>query len=141
MAATSIPKRTLLLGRSSECDVILNHPEVSGRHALLTILPDGKVEVRDVGSTNGTFINGQRVMTGILQTGDKLTLGTYAVDWEEILKNPPPPTSGSGSATRITRIRYSSKGLPQTFLWVAVAILVVLGILWFFVRPWVFQPK
>ncbi|MCX8112279.1 MAG: FHA domain-containing protein [Bacteroidia bacterium] len=141
MAVPHPPKRTILIGRSSECDVVINHPEVSGRHALISLLPDGTVEIKDVGSKNGTFVNGMKVLTAILKTGDKLSLGSHSVDWEEILRNPPPPTGGSGSPTRVTRTPFNTKRSANTLLWVAVAVLVVGAILWFFVRPWVFQAK
>ncbi|MEN3040271.1 MAG: FHA domain-containing protein [Bacteroidia bacterium] len=141
MSAFSSPKRNILLGRSSECDVIINHPEVSGRHAVLSILPDGVVEIKDAGSKNGTFINGERVLQGTLRPGDKLSLGSHVVDWEEILRNPPPPVGGSASPTKITRISFKKEMPFQTLLWVLIAIGIVGAILWFFVKPWVFQTK
>lgn len=141
MALTQPPKRTILLGRSSECDVIIDHPEVSGRHAIITLLPDSTVEIKDVGSKNGIYINGEKVLTGTLRAGDKLSFGSHVVDWEEILRNPPPPVGGSGSPTRATRIPVEKKGILQTILWVIIAIAVVGTVLWLFVSPWVFQKK
>lgn len=141
MASPHPPKRTILIGRSSECDVIINHPEVSGRHALLSILPDSTVEVKDVGSKNGIYLNGEKVLTGILRPGDTLSLGSHRIDWEEILRNPPAPVGGSGSPTRATRIPFKRESAVSTLVWVAVAVGVIGAILWFFVRPWVFQPK
>ncbi|MCS6895867.1 MAG: FHA domain-containing protein [Bacteroidia bacterium] len=141
MPTPNTPKRTILLGRSSECDVIINHPEVSGRHAFLSILPDGAVEIKDAGSRNGTFINGERVLNGILRPGDKLSFGSQVIDWEAILRDPPPPIGGSGSPTRSTRVPFKKETPLQTLLWVIIAVIVVGAILWFFVKPWVFQPK
>lgn len=141
MAAPHPPKRTILIGRSSECDVIINHPEVSGRHALLSVLPDGTVEIKDVGSKNGIYLNGQKVLTAVLHPGDALSLGSHRIDWEEILRNPPSPVGGSGSPTRATRIPLKGKSVISTFVWVILAVVVIGAILWFFVSPWVFQPK
>lgn len=139
MALAQFPKRTILIGRSSECDVVIDHPEVSGRHAIITLMPDSTVEIKDVGSKNGVYINGKKVLTGILQPGDKLSLGSYTVDWEEILRNPPPPGGGSSSPTRATRIPFEKKDAVRTLLVVIIAIAVVGAILWFFVSPWVFS--
>lgn len=139
MATPQPPKRSFLIGRSAECDIIVNHPEVSGRHAILAILPDGTVEIRDIGSKNGTFINGKKVLVDVLRPGDKLSLGSHTIDWEEILRNPPPPVGGSGSPTRLTRVPLGAKNFAIGIAWVILAIVIVGAILWFFVRPWVFQ--
>jgi pSer/pThr/pTyr-binding forkhead associated (FHA) protein len=139
MTVSPPPKRTFLLGRSTECDVVLGHPEVSGRHALLAVHPDGTVEIQDMGSKNGTFINGERVVTGSLKPGDTLTFGSYTVDWEEILRNPPPATGGSDSPTRMTRVPLGRQGVGRTVILVLLAVAIVGAVLYFFVRPWVFQ--
>lgn len=139
MATSSAPKRTLLLGRSSECDIVLNHPEVSGRHALLTIHASGVIEIQDMGSKNGTFINGQPIVQGQLQPGDKLSFGSYEVRWEEILRNPPPSVGGSDSPTRLTQVPLSPRNVLRTILAIVIAVAVVGAILYFFVRPWVFK--
>lgn len=139
MAASPFLKRSLLLGRSAECDVVLNHPEVSGRHALLTIHADGSVEIQDMGSKNGVLVNGERVLTRKLKPGDVVTLGSYQVDWEAILRNPPPPAGGSDSPTRATRVPVSGRDLTLTAIIVIAVIGVVGAILYFVVRPWVFQ--
>ncbi|MCX7607499.1 MAG: FHA domain-containing protein [Bacteroidia bacterium] len=141
MAASPSLKRTFLLGRSSECDVVLQHPEVSGRHALLIVHPDGSIEVQDVGSKNGTFVNGERVMTKKIQHGDVLALGSYQLNWEEILLNPPAPVGGTDSPTRMTRVPTSGRGIARTLLLVLIAVVVVALLLYFFVRPWVFQSQ
>lgn len=139
MATSSAPKRTLLLGRSSECDIVLNYPEVSGRHALLTIHASGVIEIQDMGSKNGTFINGQPIVQGQLQPGDKLSFGSYEVRWEEILRNPPPSVGGSDSPTRLTQVPLSPRNVLRTILAIVIAVAVVGAILYFFVRPWVFK--
>src|ERR1700734_1700117 len=50
----------VLLGRASEADVHLDEDGVSRRHAMLTRTDDGKVEIADLKSRNGTFVNGER---------------------------------------------------------------------------------
>jgi pSer/pThr/pTyr-binding forkhead associated (FHA) protein len=62
-----------LLGRDPGCDVLLDSPRVSRRHCCLAVSRDG-VEVRDLESTNGTRINGQRIQVGQLRPGDELAI-------------------------------------------------------------------
>lgn len=59
------------VGRSPECDIYLDDAGVSRQHARLRPLDYG-VEVEDLGSTNGSFINGQRVSVGIAAIGDEV---------------------------------------------------------------------
>lgn len=59
------------LGRSPECDICLDTPGVSRAHARLRPLEYG-VEVEDLRSTNGSFLNGQRVAVGIARVGDEV---------------------------------------------------------------------
>ena len=63
------------LGRATGADFILDAPLVSRVHCRLTALPDGTLEVQDLESTNGTFINGARVEAGRLSPGDRLGIG------------------------------------------------------------------
>jgi pSer/pThr/pTyr-binding forkhead associated (FHA) protein len=64
------------VGRSPDCALLLDHDDyVSSRHALLTPA-DGGVWVEDLGSTNGTFVNGAQVTTTRqLQPGDQIQIG------------------------------------------------------------------
>lgn len=59
------------VGRSPECDIYLDDTGVSRQHARLRPLDYG-VEVEDLGSTNGSFINGQRISVGIAGVGDEV---------------------------------------------------------------------
>ena len=70
-----LPGGVRILGRATGADFILDAPLVSRLHCRLTALPDGTLEVRDLESTNGTFINGARVGTGRMSPGDRLGVG------------------------------------------------------------------
>lgn len=63
----------MLLGRQNDCHVCIETLNVSRHHARVHVSPDG-VEVEDLGSANGTFINGKRVQRAPLRPGDKLCL-------------------------------------------------------------------
>src|SRR6516162_2336372 len=62
---------SVVVGRHPHCDSRLVSPRVSRWHCCLTEV-DGAVWVRDLGSTNGIWINGRRVMSGRLRPGDVL---------------------------------------------------------------------
>ncbi len=72
-----LDKPIVLLGRHHECDVQLNSRKVSRRHCCIAQVQDFLV-VRDLCSTNGIRINGERVAAGQLKPGDELTVGNFA---------------------------------------------------------------
>jgi hypothetical protein len=65
----------IVIGRLPECSVVLGDTNVSRRHAQVA-LEEGTVVVTDLGSTNGTFLNGRRVTRATVRPGDELTIGT-----------------------------------------------------------------
>ena len=65
---------TLRLGRSVAADVMLEHPSVSRRHALVA-LRDGETVILDDRSLNGVLVNGERVGEACLRHGDAIQLG------------------------------------------------------------------
>ena len=70
-----LPGGVRTVGRATGADFIVDAPLVSRVHCRLTALADGGLEVRDLDSTNGTFINGERIETGRLTSGDRLRVG------------------------------------------------------------------
>jgi ABC-type multidrug transport system ATPase subunit/ABC-type multidrug transport system permease subunit len=73
----AIQGRTVVLGRNPSCDQVLDYPMVSGRHAKITESVEG-IFLEDLGSTNGTFVNGQRITSPTkLKPGDTIGLGSY----------------------------------------------------------------
>jgi len=72
-ADISIDHLVVVVGRHRWCHVQINSPRVSRRHCCLALDRDG-VLVRDLGSTNGTRINGRRVEEGVLRPGDELSI-------------------------------------------------------------------
>ncbi|MDP2272035.1 MAG: FHA domain-containing protein [Archangium sp.] len=67
--------KQLIIGRSSELDIVLVEDMVSRKHAKIT-LSGGKITIEDLGSTNGTFVNGEKVKTSRLKEGDRILVGT-----------------------------------------------------------------
>jgi hypothetical protein len=85
-----LDKPILLLGRHPECDVQIDSRKISRRHCCIAQVNDYLI-VRDLGSTNGIRINGQRVNEGRLGPGDELTIGNhrYQVSWGPFVHTPP----------------------------------------------------
>ncbi len=67
--------RPLVLGRSSRADLRVPGPEVSRRHARLVPGPEGELTVEDLGSSNGVWVNDQRIERRVLAAGDRLRIG------------------------------------------------------------------
>ena len=70
-----VPGGIRTVGRATGADFIVDAALVSRVHCRLTALDDGGLEVRDLESTNGTFVNGQRIDTARLAHGDLLQVG------------------------------------------------------------------
>ena len=73
----------LVLGRGSECDVRIDDPGISRRHAEIRVHgtgPDAQILVVDLGSTNGTFVDGVRAAQAPLSDGSRIVLGYTIVD-------------------------------------------------------------
>ena len=71
-----------VLGRDDSADIILDDPGISRRHSELRVTLDGPhvvTTIRDLGSTNGTFVNGERVTSAHLSDGDRITVGRTSV--------------------------------------------------------------
>jgi adenylate cyclase len=68
------PGKRLVVGRGLSSDIALYDPTISRRHAELTARSDG-VQIKDLGSSNGTFVNGAKVTSGRLQAEDAVTFG------------------------------------------------------------------
>lgn len=71
-----IDRAQLSVGRDPESDIFLNDMTVSRAHAVLD-LAGGTVTVRDVGSLNGTYVNGVIVDSAPLSSGDVVQVGTF----------------------------------------------------------------
>jgi hypothetical protein len=68
------------IGRMSDCDVVLADKGASRRHAQIAI-KEGEAVLTDLGSTNGTKLNGQLIQTRTLGDGDRITIGTTLLEF------------------------------------------------------------
>jgi len=86
---------TQVVGRAPTSDVPVFDPTISRRHAEL-VASDNGVEVRDLNSSNGTFLNGSRVETCVVSAGDTITFGKVAFRLLAINASPPPAIGEKG---------------------------------------------
>jgi pSer/pThr/pTyr-binding forkhead associated (FHA) protein len=76
----------LVVGRSSYCSLVLDHPSVSRVHAAIR-LSNGRIEISDLESSNGTYVRGRRVLEPTtIEPGDEIRLGSQPIA-VEIVKN------------------------------------------------------
>jgi pSer/pThr/pTyr-binding forkhead associated (FHA) protein len=74
-----LPGTVRTMGRAAGADFILDVALVSRVHCRFTAMPDGGLEVRDLESTNGTFVNGERTEVARLTSGDRVQIGRVEV--------------------------------------------------------------
>ena len=74
-----LPGAVRTMGRAVGADFIVDVALVSRVHCRFTVTPDGGLEVRDLESTNGTFVNGQRTDVARLEPGDRVQIGRVEV--------------------------------------------------------------
>ncbi|MBN1419556.1 MAG: AAA family ATPase, partial [Planctomycetes bacterium] len=84
---------TAVLGRGAESSILLAHSSVSSRHAAIHS-SGGTLLLEDLGSTNGTILNGKKIERAVLRPGDVIRIGAFAfecVDDAEPAPAPPAP--------------------------------------------------
>jgi pSer/pThr/pTyr-binding forkhead associated (FHA) protein len=88
-ALIEIAKDLVLVGRKEDCDIRLDHKSVSKLHCVL-VKTDGLLLLRDLGSTNGTRVNGQRVRRAALLPNDQLQLASLRYTVQVAADEPAP---------------------------------------------------
>jgi pSer/pThr/pTyr-binding forkhead associated (FHA) protein len=70
--------REIVIGRSSDLDMVLVEDMVSRRHAKI-VTNSSEITIQDLGSTNGTFVNGEKIVRARLNEGDRILVGTSII--------------------------------------------------------------
>ena len=74
--------------RYDTCDICLSYSDVSGEHAILQRVSTGEIAITDNHSTNGTFVNGERISYKVLHQGDIVTISKgHTLDWASQFPN------------------------------------------------------
>lgn len=82
---TLFPNQETVVGRSSKANVVIDNSFISGQHLSLRLSPNGELTVKDLGSTNGTYIDGQKLEAHVptpLRAGQKLIIGSEDIVYE-----------------------------------------------------------
>ncbi|MDR1348824.1 MAG: FHA domain-containing protein [Prevotellaceae bacterium] len=104
------------IGREN-CDIVINRSNVSSKHAQLIEKENGDIVIADSGSTNGTYVNGQKVSIQVLRPGDRVLIANkYPLDWDSVFGKRPTP---------------KPKILQTAFIAAAVVTIVIVGIFLF----------
>ncbi|MCK6480245.1 MAG: FHA domain-containing protein [Planctomycetaceae bacterium] len=76
-------KDSVTIGRDADCDISIDNVAVSRNHASITFT-EGEYVLEDLQSGNGTFVNGEKVVTHVLQPGDAFVIGKYSLLFETV---------------------------------------------------------
>jgi len=102
-----------IIGRSEDCDMVLDHPSVSRLHATVQATPEGYLAVVDADSSNGTFLHRNsrwiRIRKVILGTQDRVRFGEHEVPVRQLVE-----LLGQQDRIRL-REGYSVRGKPLLF--------------------------
>jgi hypothetical protein len=86
------------IGRSPDCDIFLDDVTVSRKHAVI-LRNDGKFQIEDQGSLNGTFVNRRRIDSSPLADGDEVQIGKYRLSFLQGADSAAPTMGGGGGVT------------------------------------------
>ncbi len=73
--------QTFIIGRDASNHIVLNDKLVSRQHAKLTVSETGQIIIKDLGSSNGTFVNGNRITESVIKSGDIVKCGSVFLEW------------------------------------------------------------
>jgi hypothetical protein len=94
------------LGRKSDNEIVIDNPRVSSHHAVISYMGGNKYQIEDVGSTNGTFVNGMMVKRANFTDNDKIKLADTEIDVNRIFGN-------NKSAAPVVQVNDGQKYTPQ----------------------------
>lgn len=124
--------KVIIIGRAQDNDIVVNDDRVSRNHLQIVQDNNGNCSVVDLGSSNGTFVNGQRITSEVrLQANDVVKIGSTTLPWQSYFVTQKvsvqPPTSTQ------TPIIDSPK--PKRTFWYILVVVVILllaggGVYW-----------
>jgi DNA-binding NtrC family response regulator len=106
----AIGARPVIVGANAACDLVLDDPKVSGRHAELRAKPEG-VWVKDLGSTNGTFVDAVRVTEAVAAPGASVRFGGTNLR----ISSAPPPAVDPSPRDRFGGLVGRSRAMREVF--------------------------
>ena len=123
--------KVITIGRSQECNIVVNDEKVSRVHLQLVQDDNGNVSVVDLGSTNGTWVNDNRISGEMrLNQGDRIRVGNTFLQWQNYFV----ANSGNGEQNATTSHGDQQPKAKRTLMWIIVAAVAVLfvagGTIW-----------
>ena len=111
------PDKPIVVGRSSDLDMVLVEDMVSRKHAKIAYAGD-QITIEDLGSTNGTFVNGEKVKKARLKEGDRVLIGTsilkvVAADQSQQTGDAKANLENVAAARRTSQVRTMSGSLEE----------------------------
>jgi adenylate cyclase len=103
----------IVVGRAPTSDLAIIDPTISRRHAEVQVDDAGDVEVRDLGSSNGTFVNGTRVESAKLVPGDLVTFGKVAFRLQHVATPPASPPRSTPTILRQLSVRDQNAAIAE----------------------------
>lgn len=102
------PDSKVAIGRQAECELVLHHTGISRRHAVISV--EGReLRFQDT-SSNGSYLNGQRVSSAALRLGDVLTIGPYDIE----VQPPEAARGGELEGTQPLHVGLLTTGMLET---------------------------
>ena len=120
--------KVITIGRNQDNDIVVNDERASRSHLQIVQSHNGNYSVVDLGSANGTFVNGQRITSEVqLQPNDEIVIGTTMLPWqsyfvEQLPTEPQPPTEEE-------QIEEKTKPKTKRIVWYIAAAIVLLLLL------------
>jgi len=106
------PNREIIIGRSSDLDMVLVEDMVSRKHAKITT-DDHTVSIQDLGSTNGTFVNGEKIRAVRLKEGDRILVGTSIIKLVAASGEAPVPAGSISENEARSRLQVTANRRPE----------------------------
>src|SRR5512145_1778442 len=72
-------REIIKIGRLASAHLVLDDDRISRIHSVIEVAPDGAISIIDMGSAEGTFVNGKKVSRGSIKAGDQITLGGLTI--------------------------------------------------------------
>ncbi len=109
------PNREIIIGRSSDLDMVLVEDMVSRKHAKI-LTDEHAVSIQDLGSTNGTFVNGEKIRTVRLKEGDRILVGTSIIKLVAANNEAPIPSSSMSENEARSRMQVTANRRPEPMM-------------------------
>lgn len=111
---------TYSVGRSPDCDVRVDDPNVSRRHAVIRVR-DGAAEIEDTNSRNGTWVNGARVLQSKIGEGDTLKVGDCTFSVSTAREAAPAYVEETPAPPQVVRIQEPEQKIAFAGFWARFA--------------------